>query len=61
MTYVTMVGPGGWFRARLPRALSLLRGAVALRAPATTFLLSRNVSNHAVLIQAYPSKTKKPT
>ena len=29
-------------------------------APATTFLLSRIVSNHAVLIQAYPLKPKNP-
>ena len=50
-----LVGPGGWFRARLPRALSPLRGAFGdQNAPVVAFCRT------AVLTQTYPSKTKEP-
>ena len=57
--FLILVGPGGWFRARLPRALSPLRGAVAaLWRPKCS--CSRILSNHCGSHPSRPSKTKKP-
>ena len=56
---LVLVGPGGWFRVHLPRALSPLRGAAAsLWRPKCS--CGRILSNHAILTQTYSSKTKKP-